>query len=81
VRRWVTLHGLALNVATRLDDFAALRPCGLDASVMTSLAAELGRTISLDEVRPLLIRNLGRNLGRDLRPASPAGWADTTEGS
>jgi len=40
--RWVTWHGLALNHQTRLEDFSVIRPCGFDAAVMTSMAAELG---------------------------------------
>jgi len=37
VRRWVTWHGLALNVTTDLAAFGSFQPCGLDASVMTRL--------------------------------------------
>lgn len=42
VRRWVTYHGVAINVACDLGAFAAIAPCGFDASVMTSIARELG---------------------------------------
>jgi lipoate-protein ligase B len=45
VKRWVTLHGFALNVATDLSRFAAINPCGLDAAVMTSVSAVLGRPV------------------------------------
>jgi lipoyl(octanoyl) transferase len=64
VRRWVTLHGFALNVATDLARFQAIRPCGLDAAVMTSLSVELGRPVALDEVKPLVAHHVGRALGR-----------------
>ena len=67
VRRWVTFHGLALNVATDLTQFARMNPCGFDAAVMTSLARELGRTVALEEVKPLLVRRLGAELGREVR--------------
>jgi lipoyl(octanoyl) transferase len=67
VRRWVTMHGFALNVATELSRFATINPCGLDAAVMTSLARELGRPITLAEVKPLVARHLGRALGRDFQ--------------
>ncbi len=40
VRRWVTWHGLALNVSTDLDWFRRFDPCGLDPEVMTTMAAE-----------------------------------------
>ena len=40
VRRWVTWHGLALNVSTDLEWFRRFDPCGLDPDVMTTMAAE-----------------------------------------
>lgn len=40
VRRWVTWHGLALNVSTDLEWFRRFDPCGLDPEVMTTMAAE-----------------------------------------
>jgi lipoate-protein ligase B len=42
LRGWVTYHGFALNVTTRLSDFAAIVPCGLSQVEMTSVARELG---------------------------------------
>ncbi|HEY2747167.1 MAG TPA: lipoyl(octanoyl) transferase LipB [Polyangia bacterium] len=67
VRKWVTMHGFALNVATDLSRFAAINPCGLDAAVMTSLAHETGRALTVDDVKPLAIARLGVVLGRDFR--------------
>jgi lipoate-protein ligase B len=43
IRRWVTYHGLALNVSTDLSYFNSIVPCGIDGCEMTSLA-RLGRT-------------------------------------
>lgn len=40
-RRWVTWHGLALNVDVDLAWFARIRPCGFDPSVMTTVAEHL----------------------------------------
>lgn len=44
VRRWVTMHGIALNVAPELRHFGGIVPCGIAATegTVTSLAAELG---------------------------------------
>jgi len=56
VRRWVTWHGLALNVHTDLGAFQGFSPCGLDGNVMTSMAALLGESCpSLDIVRDVLL--------------------------
>jgi lipoate-protein ligase B len=55
VKQWVTYHGFALNIATDLRYFQLLNPCGLDASIMTSVDKELGRTVELENlVKPLL---------------------------
>lgn len=58
VSRWVSMHGLALNVATNLDHFNLIIPCGLVGRSVTSLERELGaRRPSMDEVkRELLAR-------------------------
>jgi lipoate-protein ligase B len=64
VRKWVTMHGFALNVATDLSRFAAINPCGLDAAVMTSLSRECGREVALDEVKVMAIARLSAVLGR-----------------
>ena len=39
IRRWVTMHGFALNVADLREPFAAIVPCGLSGTGVTSLAA------------------------------------------
>lgn len=52
--RWVTYHGLALNVDPDLSHFAAINPCGFDATVMTSLARELPGVVRDGRVREAL---------------------------
>jgi lipoyl(octanoyl) transferase len=67
VRKWVTLHGLALNVGTDLARFAAINPCGFDASIMTSMASELGRPLDFVSVKRALARHLGAVFQRKWR--------------
>ena len=49
-RQWCTWHGFALNVATDLDLFQRINPCGLEAGIMTSMERELDRPVGLEEV-------------------------------
>ena len=55
VRRWVTWHGLALNVNTDLEPFRAFNPCGLDGAVMISMAEAVGHELDFAAVRDRLI--------------------------
>ena len=61
-RKWVTFHGLALNVMTDLSYFARINPCGFEANVMTSIA-QLAET-DMQHVKRVLVEELGNALGR-----------------
>jgi lipoyl(octanoyl) transferase len=58
-RKWVTWHGLALNVNTDLSWFRAIRPCGFDAAIMTTMEAELGAPVDPSRVAASFIARLG----------------------
>jgi len=62
-RKWVTFHGLALNVTTDLAYFRRINPCGFESSVMTSMAEQLG-PFDFATVKAALVEELGRSLGR-----------------
>jgi lipoyl(octanoyl) transferase len=51
VARATTLHGFALNCDCDLNAFQAIVPCGISDAGVTSLSAELGRTVTVDDVR------------------------------
>jgi lipoate-protein ligase B len=69
VKRRVTMHGFALNVAPNLDHFAVINACGLGKPV-TSMAGVLGRAVSLAEVQPVVAERLGDALGLTLEPVT-----------
>ena len=56
--RWVTMHGLALNVNTDLSYFEHIVPCGIPDKAVTSLSQELGEKQDLAEVEGRLQKHL-----------------------
>jgi len=66
VRRWVSYHGFALNVAPDLSFFELIHPCGLRGVRMTSVAERLGaRAPSLSEARAAAAAAVALRLGYD----------------
>lgn len=56
VRRWATMHGFALNVATDLASFGKINPCGVIDCPMTSMEKELGSPLSLSDLKARVSR-------------------------
>lgn len=61
--RWVTMHGIGYNVNSNLDYFKHIVPCGIDDKAVTSLAAELGGKLDMEEVKQELKKNLAQIFG------------------
>jgi lipoyl(octanoyl) transferase len=75
VRRWVTYHGISLNVEPALADFSGIVPCGIAAPHLgvTSLV-DLGHTVTMADVDAVLRREFERIFGRtNIEPREPFG--------
>jgi lipoate-protein ligase B len=63
VSRWITMHGFALNVATDLQRFDRIIPCGIFHKGVTSVERLLGRSVPMSDVRRELVRSFGDVFG------------------
>ena len=72
IARWVTSHGFALNVATDLDRFGAIVPCGITDKRVTSLDRLIGRTIPLESIAETVASHFGEVFERVVRYANTA---------
>lgn len=64
--RWVTMHGLALNVNTNLDYFKNIVPCGIDDKDVTSIERELGRKVDINETKQILKHHISVLFGMEM---------------
>lgn len=56
VRRWVSMHGIALNCDNDLEVFDSFVPCGIRGFGVTSLTEALGRQTGIEDVKPAVVR-------------------------
>jgi lipoyl(octanoyl) transferase len=72
VRKWVTLHGISLNVAPELDDFSGIVPCGVrDRRFGVTSLADLGIHVKMHEVDAMLRREFEAHFGPTSRDQEP----------
>lgn len=64
VAKGVTMHGFALNVNPDLSAFEKIIPCGISGAKVTSLTAELGSEITINEVLPVIKKHIQPMLDR-----------------
>jgi lipoyl(octanoyl) transferase len=56
--RWITMHGIGFNINSDLSYFSNIVPCGIDDKAVTSLEKELGRKVSMEEVKHRLLTHM-----------------------
>jgi lipoyl(octanoyl) transferase len=68
--RWITMHGFAFNVNTDMSYFGNIIPCGIQDKQVTSLAAELGHPVPIEEVKAEVRRRFEEVFGVELKTLS-----------
>jgi lipoyl(octanoyl) transferase len=71
LRRWVSFHGISLNVSPDLSHFAGIVPCGVTEHGVTSLA-DLGRNAGMDDADAALKASFERLFGPTIVVAAPS---------
>jgi lipoyl(octanoyl) transferase len=66
ISRWITSHGFAFNVATNLDHFTLIVPCGIADRGVTSLEKATGRSSPLPDVEDAIIRHFSEVFEREI---------------
>ncbi len=69
VRKWITYHGIAVNVLHDPQAFRGINPCGFQPGTMTSLEAQLGRSVKIGEIKEIFATIFRSGLSR-LVPAT-----------
>ena len=64
VAKGVTMHGFALNVNPNLSAYEKIIPCGISGAKVTSLSAEIGSEITINEVLPVIKKHIQPMLDR-----------------
>ena len=81
VERGITFHGVALNVSTRLADFALIDPCGMAGLDVTSIARELGWQGQAAEPSTTAVKDAAERFGKAFRRRLQAATESSSESS
>jgi lipoyl(octanoyl) transferase len=60
IKRWVSMHGIAINCDADLSPFSTIVPCGIRSHGVTSISQELGRIVTVEDFAPALLRGFQR---------------------
>lgn len=80
VRRFVSMHGAALNVEPNMDHIGLMNPCGIADAEMTSLAAEVDQPVALSEVSQSFVFHFARVLECEAETVSIEQMAQAASG-
>lgn len=73
VRRWVTMHGIALNIDPDMSHWDLINACGMPEAEITSMATEVGRQVAFEEVQDAFVFHFGRVFEAQMRATTVPG--------
>lgn len=81
VQHWVTMHGVALNIAPDLNHFSLIIPCGISSLGVTSMEKILGHAVDFAQVRQEMRHQLSEVMDLDLEDVTMENVKDMLEGA
>lgn len=65
IKKWINIHGIAINCNNDLAPFSWIVPCGIQGYGVTSLSIETGKDLSTESVKPSVLRSFESVFGSD----------------
>jgi lipoyl(octanoyl) transferase len=63
IKRWVSMHGIAINCNNDLEPFGLIIPCGIKTYGVTSISRETGKVITIEDFKPILVQSFEQVFG------------------
>ena len=79
VKKWISFHGLALNLNTDLEQFGKINPCGLDWKVMTSAERVIGKKVDMAAFARSLVNHYADVFETEFSPIDLESLAEDVE--
>lgn len=72
IRKWISMHGIAINCNNNLEPFNWIVPCGIKTHGVTSISEQIGKEFTTNDLKPLIVQQFGTVFKLQLSESMPA---------